>query len=114
MARNSDISFPAREALVRTTAASVLHKVHRPSAQPSRPLHFLPQLPQLFRSLRVFTHSSEQAESPELQRIPHWLSMQVAVPLVGTSQPTPHWPQLAASLLRSTQRPEQGTNPGLH
>lgn len=87
--------------------------MHRPSTQPSSP-HFLPQVPQLFGSLPVFTQAPEQAASPALQEMPHWLLMHVAVPPLGALQACPHCPQLATSLLASTQRPEHGMNPALH
>jgi hypothetical protein len=46
--------------------------------------------------------------------MPHWLLMQVAVPLVGTGQSLPHCPQLSGSVLASTQPAPHGMNPVAH
>ncbi len=76
--------------------------------------HLCPHVPQLFLSVEVLTQAPEQAASPALHWMAHWLLTQVGVPLVGAGQTWPQAPQLSASLLASTHLPLQGTNEAAH
>jgi hypothetical protein len=74
------------------------------------PLHFLPQVPQLFGSEPVFTHCPLQAELPEAQLTPHCPSLQVAVPPGTAGHLFPQAPQLFRSVRGSMQPAPQAMN----
>src|ERR1019366_9436519 len=74
----------------------------------------LPQAPQLFVSLLVYTHPPLQAVYPPLQISRQAPEMHGLVPLFAVPQPSPQAPRLETSVDKLTHVPLQLTRGTLH
>jgi hypothetical protein len=77
--------------------------VHTPATHISSPPHTVVQSPQYLGSIVVSTQAPPQKLRPWPQVTAQRLPTQVTVPFATAAHTAPHWPQLFASEVMSTQ-----------